>query len=178
MRKRDQKVVGKFMHKLAAEASEPLATMPKGKVAVRCIPVSKATGPNPKDLVGAQKVSITKVPAVAILHCAHAMMDGAYKYGPYNWRDKSIEAHIFVDAAMRHLLDWFEGAEHANDSLAHHLGHAMACSAILLDAMHNDRLIDDRPFIERGRLTQVFEELKERIAKMPSKIKHDKEKAK
>jgi hypothetical protein len=108
-------------------------------------PVSKALTPNPKDLFGSVKVSFTKLPAIAIAHGAHAMMDGANKYGAYNWRDKKVIASIYVDAAVRHLLDWFEGQEQAVDSEVHHIGHAIACCAILLDAQETGNLIDDRP---------------------------------
>jgi broad-specificity NMP kinase len=87
---------------------------------------------------------------VGLLHGAHAMMDGAKKYGPYNWRDKKVQADIYVDAALRHLMDWFEGQECASDSHVHHLGHALACCAILLDAQANDSLIDNRP-LKRGK---------------------------
>jgi hypothetical protein len=106
---------------------------------------SKALTANPKDLFGAKKVSISKLPAIAVLHGAHAMMDGARKYGPYNWRDKKVVAGIYVDAAMRHIQAWFEGEENASDSGVHHLGHAIACCAILLDARETGNLIDDRP---------------------------------
>ena len=74
-----------------------------------------------------------------------AMMDGAEKYGPYNWRKISVRASIYIDAAKRHLDAWFEGQECASDSKVHHLGHALACCAILLDAQACGRLIDDRP---------------------------------
>lgn len=73
------------------------------------------------------------------------MMDGATKYGAYNWRNKSVSASIYIDAAKRHLDLWFEGQEFASDSKVHHLGHALACCAILLDAQECGRLIDDRP---------------------------------
>jgi nucleoside 2-deoxyribosyltransferase len=102
-------------------------------------------GVNPKDLVGSKKVSLSKIPPVALAYCAEALMDGAGKYGPYNWREKPVVSHIYVDAAMRHLLAWFDGEEFAADSTAHHLGHAMACCAILLDAMSIGCLSDDRP---------------------------------
>ena len=100
---------------------------------------------NPKDLVGAKKVSITKLPPIAILHGAAAMVNGADKYGPYNWREKNVIAHIYVDACMRHLMSWWEGEETADDSGVTHLGHAIACCGILLDAQANGNLIDDRP---------------------------------
>lgn len=113
------------------------------------LPRSKATTSNPKDRFGLVKVSLSKFPAVALVHAATAMMDGARKYGAYNWRDKDVVASIYMDAAGRHLLDWFEGQETASDSGVHHLGHAIACCAILLDAQQNGNLIDDRP-IRRG----------------------------
>lgn len=110
-------------------------------------PKSKAETTNPKDLVGNTKVSITKFPAIGTIMGAMAMMDGASKYGPYNWRDKEVIASIYVDAATRHMMDWFEGQEHAEDSKVHHLGHAIACCAILLDAQFTGNLIDDRPLL-------------------------------
>lgn len=131
---------------------------------------SKATTTNPKDLLGAQKVSLTKLPAVAVAHAAMAMMDGAKKYLPYNWRAKEVQASIYVDAALRHLYDWFEGQETATDSGVHHLGHAIACCAILLDAQETGNLIDDRPvcgqpdLMDRvlNRLAEVIKSRKEK----------------
>ena len=73
------------------------------------------------------------------------MMEGAEKYGPYNWRDNAIHASIYVDAAIRHLLAWFEGEEVDLQSGISHLGHAMACCAIILDARMHANLLDDRP---------------------------------
>lgn len=100
---------------------------------------------NPKDIVGAKKVDLSLFPAVALLHAAHAQMDGAAKYGPYNWRDYAVEARTYVAAAKRHIDAWLEGEEFASDSGVHHLGHAIACCGILLDAMAHDKLVDNRP---------------------------------
>jgi hypothetical protein len=128
-------------------------------------PHSNADTTNPKDLVGDTKVSMTKLPAVAIVHGAHAMMDGARKYGPYNWRAKKVVAHIYIDAALRHLTAWFEGEELAQDSKVHHLGHAIACCAILLDAQETGNLVDDRPVDDTNRamLSRVLDRLKKQI---------------
>jgi len=123
---------------------------------------SKATSPNPKDLIGAKKVSLSKFPAIGLAHGAHAMMDGANKYGPYNWREKAVQASIYIDAAKRHLDAWFEGEETASDSGVHHLGHAMACMAIILDAQANDGLIDDRPK-NVGAHSLLMEELNSKV---------------
>lgn len=105
----------------------------------------KMLGMNPKDARGSNKVSMSKFPSIGYIHGAHAMMDGAQKYGPYNWRDNKVIASIYVDAAIRHIIDWFEGQEVAPDSEVHHLGHAIASCAILLDAQETGNLIDDRP---------------------------------
>lgn len=80
-------------------------------------------------------------------------VDGTRGYGPYNWRDQPIEAHIYVDAAMRHLMQWWDGDDHeiitddqgrALDCVSH-LAFALATIGILLDAKANETLIDDRP---------------------------------
>lgn len=105
----------------------------------------KGHAPNPKDLIGAKKVDISLFPQTALLHGSHAMMNGAKKYNPYNWREYDVEARSYVAAAFRHLQSWLEGEECAEDSGVHHLGHAIACCAILLDAQAENKLIDNRP---------------------------------
>lgn len=104
----------------------------------------KRLGINPKDLVGRAKASLSKVPAIASGWCAAAFMDGARKYNAYNWRENAVIASVYVDAAKRHLDQWFEGERCAEDSGVHHLGHAMACCAILLDAEATGNLVSDR----------------------------------
>ena len=111
-------------------------------------PKSKALNSNPKDLLGVKKPDMTKIPAVALLWESLAMMDGAGKYGPYNWRANAVIASIYIAACKRHLDEWFEGATLAEDSGCHHLGHARACLGILLDAEATGNLIDDRPITE------------------------------
>jgi len=74
-----------------------------------------------------------------------AFKDGAEKYGPYNWRGESVSASVYVAACYRHLHAWFDREELAQDSKAHHLGHARACLAIILDAASVGKLVDDRP---------------------------------
>jgi hypothetical protein len=117
---------------------------------------------NPKDRIGLAKVSYTKVPAIAILHTAHAMMNGSGKYGPYNWREHDVLASAYVDAGHRHLDSWWEGEEEAQDSHVHHLGHLSACGAIILDAQANGVLKDDRPK-SNGSYARVLAELNAKI---------------
>lgn len=100
---------------------------------------------NPKDSIGVKKPSLHLVPPALTIHVAEAMRDGAAKYGPYNWRQADVSATVYVSAAMRHMLTWFDGEDFADDSGAHHLAHAAACLGILLDALEGDNLDDDRP---------------------------------
>lgn len=103
-------------------------------------------GTNPKDLLGTKKVSLNLVPASSIIYQALAMEDGARKYGPYNWRSNKVIASIYVAAALRHIQAWYDsGEEVAEDSQKPHLGHALACLGILVDAKETGNLVDDRP---------------------------------
>jgi hypothetical protein len=121
---------------------------------------NKTLGTNPKDLIGSDKVRLSTIPAVAILHEGMAMGNGGDKYGPYNWRDNAVQADIYVDACLRHILSWFDSREEvATDSGVHHLGHARACLGILLDAQATGNLIDNRP--HGGMANKVLEELNE-----------------
>lgn len=114
-------------------------------------------GINPKDALGAQKPDPSVVPPCAELHLATAMMDGAVKYGPFNWRDNPVQARIYYAAARRHLAQWLDGEDFDPTSEVHHLGHAMACCAILLDAYEQGNLVDDRPVAGRsGALIRQF----------------------
>ncbi len=115
------------------------------------------TSTNPKDLLGASKVPLSKIPPIALLHLAMAMAEGAAKYGAFNWRDKAVQADIYIDATMRHLLAWADGEELSPDAQIHHLGHAMASLAILLDAQATGCLVDNRP--KNGRTGEFLEKL-------------------
>lgn len=102
---------------------------------------------NPKDILARdeQRVLLSYIPSPGLIYTALAMMDGARKYGPYNWRDEGVGAHTYISAAKRHLRDWLDGEEDAPDSGVHHLGHAAACLMILMDAQAVGNLVDDRP---------------------------------
>lgn len=100
---------------------------------------------NPKDLIGVRKPQLDKVPPAAIIQIAKAMENGAAKYGPFNWREKKVKSSVYLAAAQRHILSWADGEDVAEDSGVHHLAHAAACLAILLDAEATGSLVDDRP---------------------------------
>ena len=106
-------------------------------------PATKDT--NPKDGIGATKLPLHLVPATALAVAALAHLDGATKYGAWNWRRAGVRASIYLDAVHRHLARWTNGETHDPDSGVHHLGHALACINILLDAEAAGMLTDDRP---------------------------------
>jgi hypothetical protein len=100
---------------------------------------------NPKTGPGLKKPPMHLIPAPALLHLAVVMGLGAKKYGPYNWRDKTVSSSVYVRAALTHIQQWFDGESNDPESKASHLAHAMACCSILLDAMATGKLNDDRP---------------------------------
>lgn len=100
---------------------------------------------NPKQAFGDKKVPLGFVPPAAIIYMGLAMADGARKYGPYNWRDKPIEAMTYIHAALRHIYEYLDGVDNASDSGKPHLAHALACLGLLADATEHGNLIDNRP---------------------------------
>lgn len=102
---------------------------------------------NPKTRFGTAKPGISSIPPIALLHCGRGMDDGMVKYGLMNWREHEVSASVYYNAAFRHMAAWYEGEQEASDSGVHHLGHVMACCAILLDAEAQGKLNDDRPEI-------------------------------
>lgn len=100
---------------------------------------------NPKDVLGVKKLPLHLIPSTAIALASLAHLDGALKYTPYNWRKAGVRASVYIDACLRHVLLWADGEEQASDSKVSHLGHAIACLNILVDAKACGKLVDDRP---------------------------------
>lgn len=103
------------------------------------------TGVNPKDLIGVKKVAMHLFPPVAKIHACLALMNGAEKYGAYNWRDYKVQVTIYLDAIERHLDAYKDGEDYAEDSGLHHLAHLLAGAAILMDAIECGMVVDNRP---------------------------------
>lgn len=113
---------------------------------------------NPKDLVGQTKAQMWLIPPASKIAEAEAMTDGARKYGPYNWREKGVRVSVYISAIERHLMDYLDGEDFAADSLVHHLGHIKADCGILLDAIAQGNVVDDRPI--KGKAAELLEEVK------------------
>lgn len=102
---------------------------------------------NPKDVLAReeQRVLLHLLPQPGLVQVALALMNGARKYGAYNWRTEGVGATTYISAAQRHIAAWLDGEELARDSQAHHLAHAAACLLILLDSQAIGNMVDDRP---------------------------------
>lgn len=100
---------------------------------------------NPKDKTGQSKTPMALIPSAALVLVAEAMRDGAIKYGPYNWRNEAVQAMAYSHAIDRHHAAYKDGENEASDSKIHHMAHIAATALIVLDAMLQDKLIDDRP---------------------------------
>jgi hypothetical protein len=101
---------------------------------------------NPKDIAAKKRVRLDLLPGPAMVAMAQALQNGVDKgYGAFNWRTQPVQASNYLAAAERHIKAWQDGEEFAPDSKVHHLGHAAASLAILMDALACETLIDDRP---------------------------------
>jgi hypothetical protein len=103
---------------------------------------------NPKTQFGLKKAPLHLVPPSAIRGLAEAFENGAAKYGAFNWREKQISSTVYYAACLRHLTDWYDrvdAGDVAPDSGVHHVKHAMACLAMILDTLDSDKLNDNRP---------------------------------
>ncbi len=113
---------------------------------------------NPKAAAAKGKAQFHAIPTTALRELGGAMQDGEAKYGLVNWRveGQEVAASTYIDALMRHLHAWMEGQQRSEDTThifpegVHHLGHGMACLAILIDAEMRAQLIDNRPGIAAG----------------------------
>lgn len=105
---------------------------------------------NPKDAVGFTKPPIHTVPPYVLLEIAMGMFEGAWKYRSYNYREIGIRYSRYYDAAMRHLMQWWEGEDIDSASGLNHITKAMSCLVVLRDSMMQAErggtgVIDDRP---------------------------------
>lgn len=116
---------------------------------------------NPKDAIGMTKLPMHLIPGTAKAYLAVAFLEGALKYGKYNWRVAGVRASIYMDAMERHY-EKFKNGEWA-DPVTHvpHLASIMACSAIILDADAVGKLTDDRP--PMGTEPEVIDALRKEV---------------
>jgi hypothetical protein len=92
-----------------------------------------------------RKIDLTLIPPTFMVEVARAFEDGASKHGGRcNWRDGTVRVSDILPGMMRHLSQYQAGQDFASDSGVHHLAHLAARCAILLDAIHQQNIEDDR----------------------------------
>lgn len=100
---------------------------------------------NPKDIIGSRKLPLDIVPDTLETMAAEAFLEGALKYGRYNWRIAGVRASIYYSATKRHMKKWWNGQNADKATRVHHLKSVIACVGIMLDAELFGKLEDDRP---------------------------------
>lgn len=121
---------------------------------------------NPKDAVGVAKWrQFFAVPRRVLWEVGVALLEGALKYGRYNYRETGVCASIYIDAALGHIDQWVEGQDIDPDSGLSHITKAIASLVVLRDGMLHGNFTDDRPPRHQGfdehtaELQTVVEEL-------------------
>ena len=100
---------------------------------------------NPKDAIGSRKVPYSVIPETVMAELGVAMLEGACKYGRYNFRVAPVRASVYYDALRRHIGGWWEGQDIDPDSLLPHITKGIATLVVLRDAIIQGSFIDDRP---------------------------------
>lgn len=107
------------------------------------------TGTNPKAVAATTKRRLDLLEPEGNRVTAEALADGADKYGMQNYLTIPIHLRTYIAAMERHLDDLKSGEDFAPDSGVHHIGHVLAGGHIIMAALKNGNLIDDRGPAER-----------------------------
>lgn len=127
---------------------------------------------NPKDILALKKLPLSLVPFTLIIGAATAFLEGALKYGRFNWRVKGVKASVYVDALLRHVAKYFNGQDRDKATRVHHLDNAIACLAIIRDAEVNGVLEDDRaPAPDPDRMAAFIDEQESLVAHLQELFK-------
>lgn len=100
---------------------------------------------NPKSALGDSKVPLWLCSPLASAQWAVCQFVGLVKYGAWNWRHSGVRASTYLSAMRRHIDAYISGEDLDPVDGTPHLGHLMACAAILIDAKAAGKLHDDRP---------------------------------
>jgi hypothetical protein len=100
---------------------------------------------NPKDAIGSDKLPLHLVPDTLVVFASLGFLEGALKYGQYNWRVAGVRLSIYWSALERHRIKFCAGEWCDPTTQVPHLASMVACLAIILDAHVKGKLRDDRP---------------------------------
>ena len=108
-------------------------------------PSSPSKPSNPKDIIGSDKLPLDLVPDTALAYAALGHLEGMLKYGLVNWRECGVRTSIYLGALSRHIAKFKNGEWEDPVTKVPHLGSALACINIIIDAYECGKMIDDRP---------------------------------
>lgn len=102
---------------------------------------------NPKDALGVSKWrTFTTIPMPVLAEVGAAFIEGHQKgYGRHNYRVGGATASVYIDGAMGHIMQWWEGEDNDPVTTLSHLSKAIANLMIIRDSMIQGVLKDDRP---------------------------------
>lgn len=124
---------------------------------------------NPKEAFGEVKMALGLLPDTAIVEANLAFLEGALKYGQYNWRIAGVKTSTYNRALRRHLSKWWNGQDRDPLTRVRELASVMACCAIMIDAELCGKLTDDRP--PRADMERVLKEAGEVAAHLKQLFK-------
>jgi len=152
---------------------DPMAKSPLlGDNSTDCVKPKEFKDSNPKDSVGCTKPPLHCIPAHVLFEVGMGMFEGGWKYREANYRVIGVRASVYYDAAMRHLIAWWEGEDIDPASKIHHISKVMSCLAVLRDCQmqaENGSGVsykDDRPpksVVPMAKLETQFKAMLERL---------------
>ncbi len=128
-----------------AETGQPVRDLANFEPGAAALAPKPSNSVNPKDAIGMNKLPLGLVPDTALAIFSLAFLEGATKYGRFNWRAVGVRSSIYHDALRRHIASWWNGEDTDPATGVPHLANAAACIAIILDAQAVEKLNDDRP---------------------------------
>lgn len=124
---------------------------------------------NPKDAIATNKLPLDAVPVTLDLYASLGFLEGALKYGRYNWRISGVKASVYIGALKRHIAAYESGQDISENGVPH-LSNMAACVGILIDAGVCGKLVDDRP--PRASLVpDLMIVMQEEVARLREKFK-------
>lgn len=124
--------------------------------------MSETKDTNPKDAVGTRKWrQFSVIPMTVIWEIGVAMLEGARKYGRHNYREVGVRGSVYVDAAIGHISQWWEGEDLDPDTQLSHITQAITTLIVIRDSMIRGNFVDDRP--PKADVAGIRENLQERV---------------
>lgn len=108
--------------------------------------------PNPKDAIAGLKVPLDLVPDSIEVLASLASLEGALKYGKFNYRARPVRMSVYLAALKRHCIRMNNGEWCDRKTKVPHISNILKCAIIIGDAWLNGTLIDDRPPHNKGLL--------------------------